>query len=72
VLKGDEAAAGSVFKIKLRRDGYREKEVALVVGTPADEIALEKAPAVFAPVPVARPRAAEPSAPSKDFKDDPY
>lgn len=72
VLKGDEAAVGSVFKIKLRRDGYREKEVALVVGKPSDEIALEKAPAVFAPAPVARPRAAEPSAPSKDFKDDPY
>ncbi len=72
VLKGDEAAPGAAFKIKLRRDGFREKEVVLVVGTPVEEISLEKAPVVFAPAPAARPRAPESNAPSKDFKDDPY
>lgn len=72
VLKGDEAAPGAIFKIKLRRDGFREKEVVLVVGKAVDEIALERAPAAFVPAPAARPRPAEPSAPSRDFKDDPY
>ncbi len=72
VLNGDEAAPGAVVKIKLRREGYREKEALLVVGKPVEEISLEKVPTVFAPAPVARPRAADPSAPSKDFKDDPY
>lgn len=72
VLKGDEAADGATVRLKLRRDGFREREFAFQVGKPVDEITLERIPAVFAPAPAARPRPAEPSAPSRDFKDDPY
>jgi serine/threonine-protein kinase len=74
VLKGEEAALGAAVRLKLRKDGYREREFAFEVGKPVDEVVLEKAAAVFVPGPApARPKSAEGnSAPSRDFKDDPY
>jgi serine/threonine-protein kinase len=74
VLKGDEAADGATVLLKLRKDGFRDREFAFQVGKPVDEIALEKAAPVFMPGPAApRPKAPDGnSAPSKDFKDDPY
>jgi hypothetical protein len=74
VLKGEEAADGATVRLKLRKDGFREREFAFQVGKPVDEITLERAAPVFVPGPAApRPKAPEgSSAPSKDFKDDPY